>query len=221
MIPENTLTEKAKNVLNIIKQIEKTVDRENLVYRTNEYKYSFKTFRTITTFGRDNYNSTITLKEVDKDQSSLLVEIMKFKSKMKPRNPEKNQKKKDILKNLYTLFHGRERVLDAFESGIFPIKFEGTVFSDLGRVGKASDHTQDKVFDHSNLKILTLKQMLQRLPITLAQVETGNTSKNSLKEIGQIIYSLYRAKEITKKVYNNIMNSIKVKYKNAYYIYEF
>ena len=60
------------------------------------------------------------------------------------------------------------------------------------------------------LKILTTKQMLQRLPIALAQVKAGNTSENLLNEIRQIIYSLYRAKEITKKVYNNIMNSIKL-----------
>ena len=42
--------------------------------------------------------------------------------------------------------------------------------------------------------------MLQRLPITLAQVKAGNTSESLLNEIRQIIYSLYRAKEITKKV---------------------
>ena len=52
--------------------------------------------------------------------------------------------------------------------------------------------------------------MLQRLSIALAQVKAGNTSKNLLNEIRQIIYSLYRAKEITKRVQNNIMNSIKV-----------
>ena len=52
--------------------------------------------------------------------------------------------------------------------------------------------------------------MPKRLPITLAQVKTGNISENSVKEIRQIIYSLYRAKEITEKIYNNIMNSIKL-----------
>ena len=50
--------------------------------------------------------------------------------------------------------------------------------------------------------------MLQRLAIALAQVKTGNTSENFLKEIRKIIYSLYRAKEITKNVIDNIMNSI-------------
>ena len=60
------------------------------------------------------------------------------------------------------------------------------------------------------LKILNRKQLLQRLPIILVQVKAGNTSKNLLNEICQIIYSLYLAKQITKNVYNNVMNLIKV-----------
>ena len=68
----------------------------------------------------------------------------------------------------------------------------------------------DKVSNHFNFKILTPKRMLQRLPIAFAQVKGGSTSENLLNEIRQIIYFLYRAKEITKKVYNNIMNSVKV-----------
>ena len=60
------------------------------------------------------------------------------------------------------------------------------------------------------LKILTSKQMLQRLPIALAQVKVGNNSENLLNEIRQIVYSLYRSKEIAKKVYNNIIKSIKI-----------
>ena len=52
-IPENTLTEETKNEPYKIKEIEKAVDRENLVYGTNEYKYSFKSFVTINTFVRD------------------------------------------------------------------------------------------------------------------------------------------------------------------------
>ena len=52
--------------------------------------------------------------------------------------------------------------------------------------------------------------MLQKLPIALAQVKAANTSENLLNQIREIIYSLYWAKEITKIVYKNIMNSIKV-----------
>ena len=63
---------------------------------------------------------------------------------------------------------------------MFPIKIEGTGFS-------------DKVSDHSKLKMLTSKQMLERLPIPLAQVKASKTSENLLNEIRQVIYSLYRA----------------------------
>ena len=47
--------------------------------------------------------------------------------------------------------------------------------------------------------MLTSQQIVQRLPIALAQVKAGNTSENLLNEIRQVIYSLYQAKEITKK----------------------
>ena len=59
----------------------------------------------------------------------------------------------------------------------------------------------------------------KRLPKPFAQVKAGNTFENLLNEIRQIINTLYRVKEITKKVYNNVMNSIKLQ--NGYYIYEF
>ena len=62
----------------------------------------------------------------------------------------------------------------------------------------------------TGLKILTPNQMLKRLPIARAQIKAGNNSESLLNEIRQIVYSLYRSKEITKKVYNNIINSIKV-----------
>ena len=63
-------------------------------------------------------------------------------------------------------------------------------------------------FNRSKLKILTPKQMLQRLPIALAQVKAGNNSESLLNEIRQIVYSLYQSKQITKKIYNNIIKSI-------------
>ena len=80
----------------------------------------------------------------------------------------KKQRKKDILKNLHAFFEGRERGLDAFESKIFPMKTKGTGFLN---------------FDHSKLKILSPKQMLQKLPIALGQVKEGNNSENLLNKI--------------------------------------
>ena len=60
------------------------------------------------------------------------------------------------------------------------------------------------------MTLLTPKQMLQRLPIALAQVKSGNIFENLLNKLCQTIYSLYRATKITKKECNNIMNSIKL-----------
>ena len=54
------------------------------------------------------------------------------------------------------------------------------------------------------LKILTSRKMLQRSPIALAQVKSGNTSEKLLNKIRQII------RQITTTVYDSIMNSIKV-----------
>ena len=67
------------------------------------------------------------------------------------------------IKVVYYYFDDRETVLDAFENKIFPIKIEGTGFS-------------DKVLDHFSLKVLTRKQMLQRLPIAFARAKAANTS---------------------------------------------
>ena len=60
------------------------------------------------------------------------------------------------------------------------------------------------------IKILTPNQMLKRLPKALAQIKAGNNSESLLNEIRQIVYSLYRSKEISKNVYNKIIKSIKV-----------
>ena len=64
-----------------------------------------------------------------------------------------------------------------------------------------------KATKETGLKILTPKQMIQRLPIALAQVKAGNNSESLLNEIRQIVYSLYQSKQITKKVCKNIIKS--------------
>ena len=79
-------------------------------------------------------------------------------------------------------------VVNAFKSGLFPLN------STIG----------------TGRKILTSKQMLQRLPTALAQVNSGNNWENLVNEIRQIVYFLYQSKEITKKVYNNIIKSIQI-----------
>ena len=122
------------------------------------------------------------------DQTNLLKNWIEFGERYRPRTKKDTNKKRNTFESVNALQEGRELILNAFRSGIFPMK---------EKQGKG-------------LKMLTPKQMLQRLPIALAQVKGGITSENLLNEIRQIIYSLYRAKEITKNVCNNIMNSIRV-----------
>ena len=85
---------------------------------------------------------------------------------------------------MYNFFEGREEILGNLDIKMFLVKSKGTDFLN---------------FNPSKLKILTPKQMLQRLPIALEQVKAGNNSKSLLNEIRQIFYSLYHSKGITKK----------------------
>ena len=58
------------------------------------------------------------------------------------------------------------------------------------------------------LRILAPDQMLSRLPISLAQLKTGNNSEKRKNEIRQILYSLYRSKKLTKQIYKSLINII-------------
>ena len=150
------------------------VGRGNLCYKTNKYTYNFHNFRTKSTFGRDIYSGTVTTKDADDDHFDLLIEILNFRKQLEPKNPENKEQKEDVFKNLYNLFEGRKRVFNAFDSKIFPMKIEGTGFS-----------------DRYNLKILPPKQMLQRLPIAIAQAKEGNTSENlQMKSVKSYIFCI-------------------------------
>ena len=73
---------------------------------------------------------------------------------------------------------------------------------------KASEELKKE--EGTGLKILTPKQMLQRLPIALAQVKAGNSSESLLNKIRQLGYSFYKSKETTKKLYNSIIKSVQI-----------
>ena len=97
-----------------------------------------------------------------------------------------------MITNLENLYNSREEAINFFRDYtemLYDAKYKAT--------------------KGTGLKILTLKQMLQRLPIAPAQVKAGNNSEGLLDEIRKIVYSLYQSKEITKKVYNNIIKSIR------------
>ena len=76
--------------------------------------------------------------------------------------------------------------------------------ADLYNIKSGSDASKKG----EGLKILTNKQMLNRLPVLLALIQAGNNSKSLKNEVRQILYSLYRSKVLTKTVYNNLFKSI-------------
>ena len=84
--------------------------------------------------------------------------------------------KKNAFKTAINLYEGWELVINTFNNGLVQLK--STTWT--------------------GLKILTPKQMLQRLPIALAQIKAGNNSENLLNEIRQRVYSFYQSKEVTK-----------------------
>ena len=192
-LPMEYLNPEIINEIKKIEEIEKKVDRNKVVYKGTNKAYDFRNFKTIHTFGNEIRNNVISLDTANIEQANLLSYISDF-MKTKPRDPEKRRLRADVLNSVTGLVNGREMVLTAFKSGIFQV----------------SKESQEGTGANEMLKILTPNQMLKRLPIALAQVKAGNNSESLLNEIRQIVYSLYRSKEITKKVYNNIINSIKV-----------
>ena len=144
VIPKSAFSiEKANDEINKIKELEKNVDRENLVYETKTDTYVFRIFRTIRTFGEDIYNGKITLEGANESQANLVEEIEKFNNKTKPKKKENKEKKDIVNKNLYNFYNGREMVPNAFKSKKFLRKSEGSGILNS---------------NHSKLKILTPKQ---------------------------------------------------------------
>ena len=100
-----------------------------------------------------------------------------------------------MVDDLDKFYLSREKVINFFRDYI-------EMLSDANYNAKQNETKR------TGLKILTPKQMLQRLSIVLAQVTAENNSESLLNEIRQIVYALYQSKQITKKVYNNIITSI-------------
>ena len=96
------------------------------------------------------------------------------------------------MENTKLLYRSREAVIKLFND------YSWIVFE-----------AERKSIRGEGLKIITAKQILQRLAKALAQVKAGNASQNLLNELGEIIYSVYQTKEITKGMLINITNSIK------------
>ena len=114
------------------------------------------------------------------DQKNLLEDIKTFNDKSRAKTKEGKDKKWNTFDIVSALYEGRKLTLNAFWSGIFSIKKK------QGKQGKS-------------LKILSPKQMLQRLPIALAQAKAGNASENLLIDIDRLYIFCTEKKKLLKK----------------------
>ena len=176
-------------------QRNKYIDFE--IYRfLNEYEYKNIYVRYIKSKNKFNTeeitrslkklsNKLIDFREFNEEYNKFMDDVIKFehyKSEKEPGSVSPNQKK------MRRYAKGLKDIVDFYypKSG-----------SDTSKKGEG-------------LKILTNKEMLNRLPISFAQIEAGNNSNKLKNETRQILYSLYRSKALTKTVYNKLIKSIRV-----------
>ena len=180
-----------------IRESYKPIDFNDLTYNFKDLRIpsvGFIKFKGPLHIFKSINNGDIPLEDIEKEQVELKKELGRIKQ-WGPRDKSEEQKK--TIDNNKNLYNSRQEVVKMFKD----------------YVRNMSRNIYDSKQEGTGLKILTPKQMLQRLPISLAQIKAGNNSQSLLNEIRKIVYSLYQSKEITKKVYNNILKSIKVSYK--------
>ena len=179
--------------LDKIKELSEKIDDNNLVFTTvsTGRKTDFSKKYDPLGFLNKIKKGKITIEDAKESQKDFINYLKMI------RKGNKNQEQEKTLKNLNMLFNGRNNVINFIE-GYSSMIFEAKK--------KASEKLKEQ--EGTGLNILTPKELLQKLPIALVQVKTGNNSENLLNEIRRIIYSLHQSKEITKKVYNSIIKLI-------------
>ena len=141
-----------------------------------EYRNSNELFNAIK-------NSQIKFSEAKNKENEFLNKLNEVKT------DKKSTEQKEVINNLNNCYSSREEVINLFRD-----------FTEM--LSDANYDARQNKTEGKELKILIPKQMLQILPIALAQIKAGNNSERSLNEIGQIVYSLHQSKQIIKKVYN-------------------
>ena len=186
-IYKKTLEERMDKIL----EMSRKIDNSNLVY---DFKGPSNSIN-FTIFGGAMYTHNQlkkgekTLQQVEEDQKIFKSELNEITS---GNSKHKSDKQLYAIKNVKDLYNSRQKIINLLDDNA-KIRSEAIYKSKQSEI------------KGTGLKILILRQMIQRLPIALAQVKAGNNSENLLNEIRQIIYSLYQSKEITKKVYNNLI----------------
>ena len=187
----NDLINKRKDLM---KELYDSVDYKKLNFKYVDPKnndVSFYGYRNSKELFSIIKNNQINFDDASKRQNEFLNKLSNIKI------GKKTFEQKEVINNLGKSNLSREEVFNFFR------EYRKMVLD--GAYKSKQNETKGK-----GLKILTPKQMLQRLPMALAQVKAGNKSESLLNEIRQIVYSLYQSKQITKKVCNNIIKSINI-----------
>ena len=168
-----------------------SVDYNNLKseYMTKAKDVSFNEYRDSKALLNAIRDGKIGFSEAKNKQDEFLSKLTNIKT------GKKTLEQKEVINNIERFYISRQEVFNFFR--------------DFTEMLSDSDYKAKKnETKRAWVKIFTTKQMLQRLPIALAQVKADNNSENLLNEIRKSIYSLYQSKEITKKVDNNLMKSL-------------
>ena len=181
--------------LDKIEESNNKIDYNNLKYvveksgvKKDSVEYDFNKIKYPATFLNDIKKGKISIQEAKYKQEN----YYNYLKKIRKGNKSANQKR--TLANINILFNARDNAIKFYED-----------YSSM--VPEARKLAREQ--EGEELKILTPNQMLERLPIALAQIKADNNSESLLNEIRQIVYYLHRSKKIAKMLHNNIINSIK------------
>ena len=222
------ITIKGRDVLRKVADNENGIKYGNLFFKSgiptiNNYDF-LKRLGTLYDFLIDLLNKKTTLKKAvleQKEKMNKIYELKGFVLSGKSKRAIKKAKKcskilmqKSVLANTVRLFDERYDIIDAFiERNILPEDLEKDVYQEEESKYEKSivERTKERRQDQQSakgLKILTPQQILSRLPISLAQLKTGNNSEKLKNEIRQLLYFLYRSKKLSKIIYENLIKTI-------------
>ena len=177
--------------LDKIEELNNKIDYDNLRYVAinSNTEYNFSELTDPITFLNKIKKGKMSLEEAKIYQQDYLDYLNII------RKGNKYGEQRKTLANINILYNPRNNAIKFIED-------YGSMILEAKKLAREQEGT--------GLKILTPSQMLKRLPIALARIKEGNNSESLLNKIRQIVCSLYRSKEITKNVYNNIIDSIKL-----------
>ena len=164
------------------------------------------------------FEGKLSIEEARKQQNAIEKKVTELHNRLnysgpgKGMNPSTKKTLEDLYSNAKNLYILRENIINEMfntedeKLDIATVGDDDRRKSVIEAISKLGDKEEPEI--GKGLKIMATKQMIARLPILLAQKQAGNNSQKINNEIRQIIYSLYRSKNLSKTVYNHLINNI-------------